>query len=537
MPQTAGGGRHGVAGRGPADWPLLATIAAGTSVLAAAHLVRRPDLTFTADFLFHDHGNQLLIGRQLAAGASLYADLAYPYGALPAYLLALIAGVSLTAVTYVATLSALSVAFVLMIAHAVRRTTTRGVAALVVVAGVMPFAVTPGGVAGAYTNNSYIGLERLALAGLVLLWRPPWDRSVGRSAGAGALAGALQFVKFGSGVLATAAWLLVDLAASLRAGRPPVSRRRVLTAGTAFAGASLAVESVRWIALFATYSADMAWDVAWPAYTAAFYQTIPARWPDGVTAAEFGTQYLTPLAALAATLAALAWWWRRPEGAPVAEAGLLLPSAFFVIGTAGYFGHIHTVRQYAWALIPAAALWLAPPVPWRRVIAAGLAAPAVALMLRTALLSSPAPDMRPLRMGNGDVLWLHGQQVDAVTRIGTSFERAVAGASPGSVLVVPIAGGLHFYFGGEPTTRHLWLLPHYIRPYDRPTLEARLPAVKEVFVVAGEEGGGSAGAHWTSALQDAFGEPAARDLQRRAVRVETIAPRWWHIRLDAAPPD
>ncbi|MCS6977484.1 MAG: hypothetical protein NZM31_10820, partial [Gemmatales bacterium] len=70
----------------------LGAVIIWTTFLSTATLILRPDRLFTADFLFGDHGVNLLVADTILTGGKLYEDVAYPYGWMPAYLYAGAAG-------------------------------------------------------------------------------------------------------------------------------------------------------------------------------------------------------------------------------------------------------------------------------------------------------------------------------------------------------------------------------------------------------------------------------------------------------------
>ena len=330
---------------GATDIRLLLYVAVVTTLSATLHILLRPDLVYGEQFLAFDQGNHLFLGHALRDGLTLYRDVAYPYGAASAYVLA---GVDLvfrlSATTYIWTLTALNTAFVVLAAHVIRLHSTRAITAAVVLGGLVPMALTPGSIVGSYTTNSYIPLERLILIALTLTWSDPAARSRRRSMLAGAIVGAWQFVKFGGGVFGLAAWLAVDALALARVRARPVKWRIVLAGWGTLAGTAALVEALRWAVLFRWLPSSVAFDVAWPHYTAQLYTSVPydVRWPTP-DAMVLLTQYSLPTLALVLSCRAL---WAAPERRThTAALALFLPGIFFVAGTLGYFGHIHTMRQ------------------------------------------------------------------------------------------------------------------------------------------------------------------------------------------------
>ena len=113
--------------------------------------------------------------------------------------------VGFSACTYVLPQSLLSAALGVLLAHAAgRHVPTRRALAIVLLLGVLPLSMVPGAIAQGAASNTYMDLERLALAVLALLWTPPKERSVARSTAAGLVVGAWQFVKLGGALVAAA---------------------------------------------------------------------------------------------------------------------------------------------------------------------------------------------------------------------------------------------------------------------------------------------------------------------------------------------
>ena len=510
---------------GATDIRLLLYVAVVTTLSAALHILLRPDLVYGEQFLAFDQGNHLFLGHALRDGLTLYRDVAYPYGAASAYVLA---GVDLvfrlSATTYIWTLTALNTAFVVLAAHVIRLHSTRAITAAVVLGGLVPMALTPGSIVGSYTTNSYIPLERLILIALTLTWSDPAARSRRRSMLAGAIVGAWQFVKFGGGVFGLAAWLAVDALALARVRARPVKWRIVLAGWGTLAGTAALVEALRWAVLFRWLPSNVAFDVAWPHYTAQLYTSVPydVRWPTP-DAMVLLTRYSLPTLALVLSCRAL---WAAPERRThTAALALFLPGIFFVAGTLGYFGHIHTMRQYMWCVVPAAALSLPYTGHITRAGAFIVASAVLALMLKITLVNTPAAGLAPAGLPNGDRLWLTASQRDALPQVLDLVSRTQQDSAKSATIALPAAAGFFFYAGARPPTRHLWLIPHYVRPFEAEHVTEALESVQTVIVASDDRGDAQ------SFLDRAFGPALGRTLRRRSIRVEPLAPGWWSMHL------
>ena len=163
----------------------------------------------------------------------------------------------------------------------------------------------------------------------LLLWnRPPRARSA--SAGRGAVLGVWQWVKFGGAVFAGAGLVTTDLivllAAGPAAGRFPTWFRSLAAAAVAY----LALEAARWASAFVVLPGPIAWDFAWPAYTARLYADLPARYPQWSGWEEFLMRYCLATSALVAGGIALVGFALSPQRRdPVAAAGRWCSFRFF----------------------------------------------------------------------------------------------------------------------------------------------------------------------------------------------------------------
>jgi hypothetical protein len=509
------------------DWILIGSIASIAMIVSAAAIVLRPDLLLTSAFLTHDQGNQLLVGASLQQGKLLYRDINYPYGPIPAYALAAVANLAgMSARSYLWSIAMVSAIALAVTAHALRQHVGRGLAFGIVLVALMPLMLTPGGVVGAYTDNSYVGLERVILASLVLLWQPACERSPRRASVIGLVFGAWQFVKFGGAAFGLAALAVVD-AFSLWMFRDDRARLGRAAGAWALCVAAFAVlESLRWFLLFALEPSGVAWAAAWPAYTAQLYGAIPesAKGPQLGNALELLTQSAIPLTALALTLVAIGRLAMTRASADRDALALLLPTAFFALGFLGYFGHSHTIRQYAWCLVPGTILALR-----RSALARGtlflIALPALALMLKVIVVNRPDPSLQPMTMANGDVLWLtESRRVSAATMV----DELRDSGRPERTLAMPAAGGLYFYSGTPLPSRHVWLLPHYIRPFEASAVPTWTDPVTTLYVLDGDTTDTASVREYVAAV---FDRTLAAGVAPRIRQVDAVAPEWWRLRL------
>jgi len=464
--------------RRPVNWRLIGFVAACTTTLIALFVKARPDLVFTSAFLFQDQGNHLLIAARLADGGVLYRDVAYPYGPLPALLgVALAYSFGISALTYVVLQALLNAAFLVLLAHVLSRHVPSRVAAAIVLLGVLPLSMAPSATAGGAASNTYIGLERLVLVVFLLAWTPPEERTYATSAVAGLGLVLWQLVKVGGAGFWLAAWLVVDLLAA--AGRGRAAWRRLVRGWGVMAGVALAAEACRWAILFLTLPAPIAFDAAWPAYTLEHYRSIPSEIRSrGLTVVELATHAAVPLAALGLAFLSVRRQLADTEGRRAL--GLLIPSVFFVFGWAGYFGHREIMWQYAWTAIPGAAFAVAHAGRSLKIGASLIAMPAVALLLASIGGAVRVGATEPMRMSNGDALWMNAPTREAATTLLSLLQADHATGGPVKTVVIPSGGGLYFYTGTSLPFRHPWVIDRYVRPYEWDAIADKLRGVEHV---------------------------------------------------------
>ena len=166
--------------------------------------------------------------------------------------------------------------------------------------------------------------------------------------------------------------------------------------------------------------------------------------------------------------------------------GVLTLTLFYVVASLKYFGHVHVFLQYAWMLI----------VP--TILLFDLAGQRAQIFILVSLLpgwlslgyllhhSPTGADLPRYHMPNGDVLFpsgLDGRPL--LPRLELLFQQRWGKPHPGpshSVLIVPVGAGYHYYYQVPRFSRHLWYIPHYVRPYDTPELIRNLDQAAAVIV-------------------------------------------------------
>lgn len=497
-----------------ADWRLLAGVGGGAAAATALFVKARPDLAFTSAFLFQDQGNHLLVAARIAGGAVLYRDVAYPYGPLPALLgAATAATVGLSAVTYVLLQSLLSAVFLVLLAHGLSRHVPSRVAAAVALLGVLPLAMAPGPLAGGAASNTYLGLERLGLVVLALSWTPPEERTDASSAAAGLALGAWQWVKVGGAAFGLAAWLAVDVVAASGRGRD--AWRGAARSLAVLALTALAIEGLRWTALFATLPAPIALETAWPGHTLAHYLHTPEAVRGRALAGTELAQAAWIMTALVLTAGSVRG--RRAGPGDRAALALLLPPAFFAAGCAGYFGHRDIMWHYAWAAVPGVALAFRQPGRLLRSALWLAALPAALVVGAGVSATARTPANEPVRMPNGDRLWMNSAARDAAAVLLPLFEEDHASKRGARTVVVPSGGGLNFYTGTPLPTRHAWMTYDYVRPHEYEAMRDRLQRVERVAFMTEP---GLTAERFDERVGAVFGPPTQSMWRGRVARIE-----------------
>jgi hypothetical protein len=387
------------------------------------------------------------------------------------------------------------------------------VAAAVALLGVLPLAMAPGPLAGGAASNTYLGLERLGLVVFALSWTPPEERTDARSAAAGLALGAWQWVKFGGAAFGLAAWLAVDVVAAFGRGRDAwrgAARSLALVALTA-----LAVEGLRWTALFATLPAPIALETAWPGHTLAHYLHTPEAVRGRALAGTELAQAAWIVTALVLTAASVRG--RRAGPGDRAALALLLPPAFFVAGCAGYFGHLDIMWHYAWAAIPGVALAFRQPGGLLRTALWLAALPAALVVAAGVSVTARSPATEPVRMPNGDRLWMNAAARDAAAALLPIFEEDHASNRAARTVVVPSGGGLNFYTGAPLPTRHAWMTYDYVRPHEYEATRDRLQRVERVAFMTEP---GLTAERFDERVRAVFGPPTQSMWRGRVARIE-----------------
>ncbi len=485
----------------------------------------RPDALFTDFFILHDHGQNLFLVDELAAGRWLYRDVASVYGPVPALVHWAAARLfGNTAATYLHLWQILSVAGAGMLFCLLRRVASRGVTLLWLGIVVFPFFLMPTAARSTLAYTLYPAFERLAALGLALGWRPLAERSRWRTALLGALLGGMQLLKFGIAFPAAVALLATDALTARR------KDRWLAGAGILLAGFAI-VEAAWAAAVLGLLTPERAGAVLWPAFMLGSYRTYVSveqtylgallSWCDVRWALEI--QLPLFVAALLALSGVARWghrWGRErnvfglaavpfrkishslPATGTARETGwACLLTIYFSVAVVS-IGYAHWVgAQLEWmfaaAALPGGVLLVRsmatlasrilgrPGLAARMATALGLLAFLPSAFAGLAQLRKPAANEEerqpvPFAHAAGEQLWLSSASRAAFAEVGEIVARLASrphsdGGGP-AVLFLPMASGWHHYFGyGLPAgTRHRWIMSGWVPRADEPGILAAL---------------------------------------------------------------
>lgn len=437
--------------------------------------------------VFEDYGVTYFLADRLAAGDSLYSDIAYPYGPLPVWIWTAFTCIfGNTPATYAAFTLIGNLIFAFLLYAAIARVSTPLAALVVVACGL----VIP------ETEPPYRLFERCIFAGILLAWVLPEERSFRHALVVGLLLGLWQWVKFGGAVYAAGSLVVVDLVL-MASGRASVRLWLATTATAAALAGLIEVGRIAWASV--TLTPDVAADVIWPAYTKQLYDAFGNSYPGWHGWRHFAGFYLIPVSGLVATIAAV----------PLARrsaAALFIPTVFFLLGIGTYLGHSFIYTVYIWCLMPPVAALLAR-WPWTVAMFILIWFPGNAVHLRDEVAPKD-PGIIEVLPQNHPVAW-DGPYREAYHAISGELERSHPGSRP---LIMPVGNGFYFLRGLEPPSRHCWLQPHYFRPYDEDTFIANLDRIPFIAYVGPIQDGDD----MESLLGPVFGEKVMREIRSRS---------------------
>jgi len=490
----------------------------------------QPESIYSTEWILGENGNQLFRADQLDSGKSLYGDVDCQYGPLPIWLwygFTLVAGNTITAnVLFQCLLTLLLVAGLFWWATQ----NTKSKSHLIVVAlglGLLTFARTPYLylLASPNSNFEYLTFERLCLFGLMLLWRPPDQRSKKLGVGLVLLFLVWQCVKVGGAFIGLAAYAAMDVIWLLARQRRDLFQTWLrwwlkLSAGI------LLVEALRCAAFVLCFGSAQGWRSAWPLYVAGEYQrTWLTLWANP-------RHFVTVILPILALLLPLPWLIHRtikernhPNLAPTADTILFqaaIGTLFYLLGAVpgvGYFGHEWHFFQYQWTLLPLALVCL------RYRPCAGLAlllllhAGPLNRIVRELRLAVPANQRERLETPIGPIIAPSGD-----ARLAT-IKAALAAVEPASghrSLIIGTWGGGGWYVAAqEPHRPHNIFFSHAIirRPWDNEEFATLLDSTDLVVILQRPDADQTAaGLGW---FETVAGQACAQELREQFEPLKT----------------
>ena len=467
------------------DWLALAALTLLT--LGIWHWQAMSKSLLDSRFLDADEGISLLVADVLTHGGKLYKDIAYPYGYLPACLHALAARLFGNSIaTYLRYFLVLDMAaFVLL--YFLARIIFRSWAAFLFVGFVMlPEMIVPGAMCGGITSNAAYPLEPIFMLAIVLLWREPGRQELRRALLIGLCLGAMQGVKFGTGLMFGASLATVEMLCWCKAGFAAGTGRRLLRNNLAVLGGFLLMEGV-WIAVtLASVPREIAQDVLWPLYMRQNYAVFTglSRYPHWLSLNYFVGVQMVPCAGAAASC-----WWLGARGmrrggaasTPVgprsvfclpdlgAADGILILLVYYLLAALFFFGNLWHYYVYAWILTLGGVYLVIQPRRMIRWAALALWAGNLLIFAR-ANLHRPPRSLVAVRLDDGEQIWVSREQGAQIT--GTvDYLRAASARDGGKarpVVFYPTGAGFHPLFHLPHQGRPSCFMAGLLRPYDDP---------------------------------------------------------------------
>jgi hypothetical protein len=516
-------------------------------ILALAYLAFRPERVYTCDHFFSgDTGFQMSVTDQLLAGKKLYQEVFSPYGAIPVwgYLLLPRFFGNTPAVFMLSLALAHAMGFWIGV-RAVRRACPRGWPATLAVMVLGSFlwrewAASP--------TVMYLPYEVMLLFLIALLWREPGRRGWGREVVVGSLAGLLQWVKFGDGVVAVAALVGAD-GLYLFLARQPWSLRALSKSWALLAGTWLATESLR--------AAWLAWTLPAPVFTDVFFPLFMVEhYKAAIDAAEvtlthyqnFGVLVMYQLPLLVMMVIGLGGMVKRFRSArrkacPALPAGFgpaLFFLSYFTLAHFVLFKHCWLDYEHAWLVaLPLGVLLECFGRPVQLIATFAFAALVSSIPLKFA---GGSADASRLEFPNGQSLWAGRAQENSIRGLLAALDRL---PHQGQVITCLQHGGIssdgtglyHFAAVHNPT-RHNWYLPHWVRPYEEDeVLNQILSSDGIVFHnFKNPPRDYTSPAAWQDFRWSPLSSRANQKIQEQFVFQESIGNEWVILRPKSAPP-
>ena len=469
------------------DWLALAALTLLTVLVGQWQAASKS--TMSENFLDGDAGVSLLVADVLVNGGKLYKNIAYPYGYLPACLHAFAAGLFGNSIaTYLHYFLVLDVAAFTLLYLLARRIFRSWAAFLFVALVMLPEMIAPGVFYSGLINNVAYPLEPIFMLAIVLLWREPGWQDWRRALLIGLCLGAMQGVKFGTGLVFGASLAVVELLSWYQARFDAGMGRRLLRHNLVVLGGFLLMEGV-WIAVtLANVPPAIARDVLWPFYVYKNYASYAGefRYPRWLNLGYFVGVQMAPCVSAAASL----WWlgarFFRRAGTASSTVGppsifsltdpgnvdaILILLVYYLLANLFLFKNVWHYYVYVWILTLGGVYLVIQPRKIIRWAALALWAGNLALFARFNI-HGPDPSLYPLTLDDGEQLWVkrerHAQITGLIDYLRAGYARVDGKNRP--VVFYPLGGGYYPLFHLPHQGRPSWFMVGLIRPYDDPDM-------------------------------------------------------------------
>ena len=394
----------------------------------------RPGLLSGETFLFHDNSYALFTADQLLAGKLLFRDVFYQYGAATAYVhagWAALFGNTILSYWHLAQLLTCIGAIQLWIL--LRRSLSPWQALAFGTIVLFPSFLVPGGSVGGLGASVYVGLERICLLSIALIWRPPASRTFAAALGIGLLLGTMQLIKFGGAFVAGGSLVVIDLLALSYGGGEAKRWFHWLKISLATLLGFVAVEGSFCALLYLLLPAPLASEVLWPSWMVqnyAAYSHKSVAFLHWFNLNYFLGAQLPPVAAAMIGLAFIGrLLFKRGAIQQEERASVLFLAGpalflliFFALALMVYLPHMWVAMPYAWMILLPAAFFLREKtlaLLWIFLLAC---VPAFLLSVKD-LIHVPKTDaLREVHLAN-DTLWLSAETENRVTQLRHVLER------------------------------------------------------------------------------------------------------------------
>ena len=454
----------------------------------------RPELLSGETFIFHDNSYVLFAADQLLAGKVLFRDVFYQYGVLTAYVYAGWAALfGNTILSYWHLAQLLNCIGLVQLWLLLRRGQPVWRALVFAIAVLLPYFLIPGGLVESV--GAYVGLERICLLSIALLWRPPTVRTLGSALRVGLLLGVMQWIKFGGAFMAAAILLAVDIWALVYARADSKRWVRWLKVSLVTLLGFMVLEGSLVALLYVLLPSQLAWEVLWPSWMMQNYGAY--RYKSVTLLHWFNVNYFigVQLPLVAGALVGLIFGghlllkprvivaeedtgWFRSAG----PALFLL--IFFAVALLIYLPHMWVAMMYVWMILVPAALLLGKAPRWCLGVFIVLCLPAFLLSVKG--LVPPETGLRKVHLAN-DTLWLSPETEARLNKLKRTLELLERDNESGvsdrpAILGFPMGSGLHHFFGYPSATRHAWFMSGFIRSREEADLLKSLDRTLAVVV-------------------------------------------------------